>query len=152
MPLSSTFDDVADVDAVPDIDTVGGGDVAPEGLYHFSTDIEASGTTRVLIETVIAAELFDTSNSFDDVADIDQVQDIDAVAAGSAQPGLATAFIEMRVSQDPVASDNFGPWERIDTGFFNHRSFQFRVRAQSFNNAVNVRVTQARVRIRAVPL
>jgi hypothetical protein len=152
LPPASTFDDVADVDAEPDFDAIGGGDVSPEGFYFFATSLELAARERVLIEAVVAAEIFDLSSSIDDEEDFDSIPDVDLVAATLLEPGLATAEIQARFSGDTIASDTFGPWEKVNTAIFNARSFEFRVRARSFRPTVNLRVTQARVRMRAVPL
>ncbi|MGI9491870.1 MAG: hypothetical protein ACR2QF_05645 [Geminicoccaceae bacterium] len=152
LPLEQTFDDEPDVDAIPDFDQVGGGDVTPSGLYFFSTDIELSAISRILIEAVITTEIFDLSASIDDEPDFDQIPDVDSVAAALLQPGLATAEVQVRFSNGTIASDTFGPWETIDTQFFEARSFQFRVLADSFVPTVNIRITEARVRLRSAPL
>lgn len=152
LPLTDTFDDVVDVDVEVDFDLIGGGNVEPEGFYFFSTDIELTTATRVLLEAVVATEVFDLSSSIDDEADFDQIPDVDQVAGNLTQAGLATAEIQVRFSNGTVASDTFGPWEPVDTSYFDNRSYQFRVRAVSTSPTVNIRVTQARIRMRAVPL
>lgn len=154
LPLQDTFDDVADVDAEADFDAIGGGDTEQSGLYFFSTDIELDGVRRVLVEAILATEVFDLSASIDDEPDFDQIPDVDSVAAVLLQPGLATAEIQVRFSTGTIASDTFGPWERVDTQFFDARSYQFRVLAERDPAAptVNIRVNQARIRMRAVPL
>ena len=152
LPLEDTLDDEADFDAIADMDTVGGGSVSPSGLYFFSTDVELSEARRVLVEAVISAEVFDLTASLDDEADFDQIPNVDSVAAALLEPGLVTSEIQVRFSQGTVASDTFGPWEPIITQFIQARSFQFRVLARSFSPTANTRITQARVRMRDVPL
>lgn len=152
LPLEETFDDEADVDAIVDFDAVGGGAVSPEGLYFFATGVELNTRTRVLIEATLAVEVFDLGSSIDDEADFDNIPDVDLVAAVLLEPGAANAEIQVRFSNGTVASDTFGPWERINTGFFENRSYEFRVSVKSFSPSINIRVTQARVRMREVPL
>lgn len=152
LPLEDTFDDETDVDAITNIDDVGGGEVVGEGLYFFSTAVELSEPTRVLVEAVIAAEVFDLSNSLDDEPNFDDISNVDLVADALLQAGAADAEIQVRFSDGTVASDTFGPWEKVNTGFFENRSYEFRVRARSFSPTINIRTTQARIRMRAVPL
>ncbi len=152
LPLTNTVDDQADFDAIPDVDAVTGGDVLPEGLYFFQTSIELAAKTRVVLEAVLATEIFDLSASIDDEPDFDQIPDVDLVAAALFEAGAADAEMQVRFSQGTIASDTFGPWEKIDTGFFDARSYEFRIRARSFSTTANIRITQARVRMRAVPL
>lgn len=152
LPLTDTFDDVVDVDLEPDFDAIGGGSVEEEGLYFFATSLELAAVTRVVVEAVIAAEVFDLSASIDDEPNFDDIPDVDLVAAALLEPGSANAEIEVRFSDGTIASDTFGPWEPVNTQFFETRSFEFRVRARSFVSTTNIRITQARVRLRAVPL
>lgn len=151
LPLEDTFDDEPDVDAILDIDSVGGGSVSPSGVYFFSTDVETDTPADILVESVIETELFDLSASLDDEPDFDQIPNVDQVAAALLQPGLAEAKIQVRFSDDPVASDTFGPWETIDTQIIRARSFQFRILASTTSTTANIRVLQARVRMRLVP-
>lgn len=155
LPFEDTWDDEADVDAITDVDAVGGGGVVPEGVYQFTAgtgEIELTESTRLLVETVLIMQLTDTSDNLDLVQDIDAVDDIDDVGASAVLAGLGTAWIETRVSQDTIADDTFGPWERVDTAIFSHRSYQFRVQARSFADTVNVQITKASVRMRAIPI
>ena len=152
LPLEDTFDDEADVDAITNIDEVGGGNVTPEGFYFFPTDIEIDTPTRILVEAVISTEVFDLSTSIDAEDDFDQIPNVDQIGGTLLTPGLATAEIEVRFSDDPVASDTFGPWEPVNTQFIRARSFQFRIVARSTLPTVNIRVNQARIRMRVVNL
>lgn len=152
LALTDTFDDEADIDLVANIDDVGGGSVSPSGLYFFATSLELAAVTRVVLEAVLATEAFDLTSSIDDEPDFDQITDVDLVAGALLEPGVADAEMQVRFSNGTVASDTFGPWEKIDTGIFDARSFEFRVLAQSFVPSANIRITQARVRLRAVPL
>lgn len=148
LPLSNTFDDVVDVDAETDFDVIGGGTVEPLGIYNFSTSIQLDTRTLLLVESVLAAEVFDLSTSIDGVPNMDLVASIDQVGAVLLIPGLATAEIQVRFSDDPIASDNFGPWETIDTQFIEALSWQFRLVQTSTQPTVNIRTTQARIRLR----
>lgn len=152
LPLESTFDDEADVDAIVDIDQVGGGSVTPEGFYFFSTAIELDTPTRVLVESVLNTEIFDSSTSIDAEEDFDQISDVDEIGGVLLTPGLATAEIEVRFSNGTIASNTFGPWERINTQFIEALSFEFRVVARSTVSTVNIRINEARIRMRVVNL
>jgi len=154
LPAAQTWDDITNIDEVADIDAIGGdGTVAPEGVYFFSTGIALNAVTRMMVETVIETEIVDESNSWDAIADIDEVADIDAIGAGTAQPGQADAWIEARTTRDdPAGSPTFGPWQRVDSGIFNHRAIEFRIQARSFADTVNIRIKQARVLVRELPV
>lgn len=152
LPTENTFDDEADVDLIANIDEVGGGNVVSEGVYFFSTDIEIDTPTRILVEAVLSTEVFDDSVSIDAEANFDQIPDVDQVGGTLLTPGLATAEIQVRVSNGTVASDTFGPWETVDTQYFEAKSYQFRVIAKSTVPSVNIRINEARIRMRAVSL
>lgn len=152
LPLTQTLDDEPDFDAIPNIDEVGGGDVTPEGLYFFSTAVQVNEKTRIVVEAVLEQEIFDLTSSIDDEPDWDAIPNIDDVAAGLLAPGLATAEIQVRFSDGTIASDTFGPWEKVDTQVIEARSFEFRILARTTKNTVNIRINQARVRMLAAPL
>ncbi len=151
---AETWDDIANIDDVANIDEVGGGgEVSPEGVYFFSSGVSLNAVTRMIVETVLETEIVDESASWDAIADIDDVADIDAIGAGTAQPGQADAWIEMRTTRDdPTSSPTWGPWQRVDTGIFNHRGLEFRIQARSYSATVNIRITQARVLVRELPV
>lgn len=153
LPLEGGIDSIADIDAVPDIDAIPAGDsVAPEGFWFFDNDIELNASfARTRWEAEIETEVADIASGIDSVPNIDLVPNIDAIGAGTAQPGQASAWIEVRFSRGTIASDTFGDWERLESRTLFHRSFQFRVRAQSFLPTVNIRVTIARLLAREVP-
>jgi hypothetical protein len=152
LPDAETWDDEADVDAIADIDEVGGGGVAPSGVYFFSQDLELAAQTRTVIETEISIEVFDSSTSIDTQPNFDDILNVDLIAAATLEPGLVTARIEVRTSIGTVASDTFGAWIPVSTAIFNARSYQFRIVAESFSSTTNMRVMTARVRLRSVPL
>lgn len=151
---AESWDDITDIDAVDDIDAIGGdGEVASEGVYYFSSGISLAAVTRMAIETVIETEIVDESASWDAIANIDDVADIDAIGAGTAQPGQADAWVECRLTRDdPTASPTWGPWQRVDTGIFNHRGVEFRAQLRSYSATVNIRVKQLRVLVRELPV
>ncbi|MGI9504875.1 MAG: hypothetical protein ACR2RE_17660, partial [Geminicoccaceae bacterium] len=154
LPLENTFDDVADVDAVANIDEVGGGGVVPEGVYQFSPgtgELQFGTATRVILEAVLQMQLTNEADNFDLVQDIDAVVNVDDIGAAAVLAGLGDAWIEVRVSLDTIASDTFGPWERLDTGVFFHRSFQFRIQIRSSSPEINVQIFQAGIRMRTFP-
>lgn len=151
---AESVDDVTDMDAVADMDAIGGdGTVAPEGVYFFSTGIALSAVTRMLIETVLETQVVDESTSVDNISDMDVVVDMDAVGANASQPGLADAWFECRTTRDdPTGSPTWTDWRRIDTDVLNHRGVEFRVQARSYAETVNIRITQARVLARELPV
>lgn len=152
LPIEGGIDSVTNIDDVANIDLIpASNSVAPDGVYFFSSDVELTDVRRVRIEAEIETDVVDTAAGIDSISNIDNVPNIDAVGAGTAQVGQATAFLEVRVSRDTVASDTFGPWERVESRIFNHRSYQFRVRGKSFLETVNVRIKTLRVHMREVP-
>lgn len=154
LPLQNTFDDVADVDAVANVDEVGGGGVVSEGVYQFSPgtgELQFTEPTRVILEAVLQMQLTNEADNFDLVDNVDNIADVDDVGASAVLAGLGDAFIEVRVSLDTIVSDTFGPWERLDTGVFNHRSYQFRLQVRSSDPDINVQIFQAGIRMRTFP-
>ena len=146
LPTVGGIDDEPNVDLIANIDDiVTGNSVAEEGVWFFDQDIELTAEARVLWEAEIETEIVDIASGIDSIDNVDGVPNIDAVGAGTAQAGQATAWIEIRYSRGTVASDTFGPWERLESRILFHRSFQFRVQARSFLPSVNIRVKTARV-------
>lgn len=152
LAAASTWDDVTNVDDVANVDEVGAdGEVQPTGVWFFNQGIDLSAVTRVLLEAVITIEIVDQTDSIDNITDIDSVINIDAVGAAASQPGVANAWIEVRFSRDAAASNTFGPWQKLTTQFFNHRSYEFRIVAETTQPTVNVRVSQAEIIARERP-
>lgn len=146
LPTVGGIDAESDVDAISNIDDiVAGNSVATEGVWFFNQDIELTAAARVLWEAEIETEVVDIAAGIDSITNVDDVPNIDVVGAGTAQAGQATAYIEVRFSRGTVASDTFGPWERLESRILFHRSFQFRIRAFSFLPSVNIRIKTARI-------
>jgi len=153
LPLEGGIDSITDIDTVTNIDDVPSADsVASEGLYFFATNIDLGARSRVLLETVVTTEVVDISTGIDSINNIDAITNIDAIGAGTAQVGQATAFVEARYSPDAAAADTFGPWERLESRIFNHRSWEFRLKAQSFVPTVNIRISELRILARELPV
>jgi len=154
LAAADNWDDITDVDAITNIDDVGGtGGVKPEGVYFYSSGIALNAVTRMIVETVLETTIVDESTSLDAVEDFDEIEDIDAVGANASQPGVADAWHEYRSTRDdPTGSPTWGPWQRIDTDQLNHRGVEFRVQARSFSQNVNIRISQARVIVRELPV
>ncbi len=150
---ASSWDDVTNVDEVDNVDDVGAdGQVASEGVYYFSDDIELTEVNRVLLEAELTTQIVDESASIDVIDNVDDVEDWDAIGAGTAQPGQATAYVQVRVSREAVSADDFGPWQRLESRIFNQRSFQFRIVAFSYSDTVNIRISEARILARQQPV
>lgn len=153
LPLEGGIDSITDIDTVTDIDAIpASNSVAPEGLYFFATNIDLSARARVLLESVVTTEVVDVATGIDSIDNIDLIPNIDAIGAGTAQVGQATAFVEARYSPDAAAADTFGPWERLESRIFNHRSWEFRLKAKSLVPTVNIRITELRIVARELPV
>lgn len=125
------FDDVSLFD-------VGQAGFTAEGIYRFSAPLDlgsvyACGLTAVMRMSVIDLEnTIDVKASFDDLTDMDGASEIDAW----------NSALEMRTSDYAATDDVWSEWTAFHPGTYCARSFDFRMRLQSFDSAISPAVTK----------
>lgn len=139
---SGEWDDIADLDAVSDIDSYGG--VAATGTYLFSTGIDLTTVTRVRVTSTMLAAIVNVLDQIDDrTSNIDSWDDFDGDTSV-----LADAYVYVRTTDDdPSGSPTWGAWHKLDSAEFNNRAFQFKCVLESFDPAYNIQISQLSVSV-----
>lgn len=134
------WDDIPDVDALPDIDTYGG--VATSGTYTFSGGIDLGSVTPVRLTSHLRATIVNVLDLIDSRTDnIDDWASIDGTEGANAD-----AFVYVRATDDdPAGSPTWGAWQKLDSGEFNSRAFQFKAEMTSFDSTYNIRISELSV-------
>ena len=137
---NGNWDAAASVDAIPDVD--GMGLTKPSGSYAFSGGIDLGTVKPIRLSAHLLASVASFGTNIDQrVSDIDDWGAIDGVFGGEAD-----AWVEARRTNDnPAGSPTWSAWQRLDSGEFNARAFQFRAQLRSYQPEFNIEVTQLRV-------
>ena len=135
------WDSVVSVDAIPDVDGIMGL-IKPSGTYAFSGGIDLGTVKPIRLSAHILASVASFGTNIDQrVSDIDDWGAIDGAFGGEAD-----AWVEARRTNDnPSGSPTWSAWQRLDSGEFNARAFQFRAQLRSYQPEYNIEVTQLRV-------
>ena len=137
---NENWDASASVDAIPDVDSMGL--TKASGSYAFSGGIDLGTVKPIRLSAHILASVASFGTNIDQrVSDIDDWGAIDGVFGGEAD-----AWVEARRTNDnPSGSPTWSAWQRLDSGEFNARAFQFRAQLRSYQPEFNIEVTQLRV-------
>jgi hypothetical protein len=137
---NGNWDTAASVDAIPDVDAMGL--TKASGSYAFSGGIDLGTVKPIRLSAHILASVASFGTNIDQrVSDIDDWGAIDGVFGGEAD-----AWVEARRTNDnPSGSPTWSAWQRLDSGEFNARAFQFRAQLRSYQPEYNIEVTQLRV-------
>ena len=137
---NGNWDTAASVDAIPDVDSMGL--TKASGSYAFSGGIDLGTVKPIRLSAHILASVASFGTNIDQrVSDIDDWGAIDGVFGGEAD-----AWVEARRTNDnPSGSPTWSAWQRLDSGEFNARAFQFRAQLRSYQPEFNIEVTQLRV-------
>jgi hypothetical protein len=146
LAASQNIDDVAEIDAVTSIDSLGG--ITADGVYDFagSIDTGAVGNYRgtSLVEATAINELDLLSERTDP---IDSWQSIDGTDAA-----VSDCWVEVRhTDDDPTGTPTWSDWERLDAAEFNARAFEFRAQLRTDDPSYNIRVDKLEATIDEVP-
>jgi hypothetical protein len=114
----------------------------PSGSYAFSGGIDLGTVKPIRLSAHLLASVASFGTNVDQrVSDIDDWGAIDGVFGGEAD-----AWVEARRTNDnPSGSPTWSAWQRLDSGEFNARAFQFRAQLRSYQPEFNIEVTQLRV-------
>ena len=137
-------DDIADWDAVTDLDSAGG--IVASGVYTFSAGADLGVPQRVRVRSEIEGYTENVNDLFDDRSgNIDDWPDFDGTgASGSA----GDCWLEVRDTDDnPAGSPTWRGWNRADVTEFNGRGFQVRAQLRSTDPAFNIIVSRLRAHI-----
>jgi hypothetical protein len=140
------FDDIADFDALADLDLYGG--LETSGTYTFATGIDLEAIDNVRLTAHISGFISNLDDLLDSRAgNIDDWVDFDGTLGADAD-----CWIECReTDEDPDVAVTWSDWKRLDAGEFNGRGFQFRAQLQTADNSYNVLIEELRVTAAQVP-
>lgn len=141
------LDSGGDVDALVDVDSVTNwdaqGGVVAAGIYTFATGMDLGVVKRVRLRTTLSVTQVDALSLLDDRAgNVDDWEDWDGDSAGA----VADAQVWVReTDDDPAASPTWSAWQRLESGEFEARGFEFQCRLSTADSAYNVEVDQLSV-------
>lgn len=140
------FDDVADVDAIDNVDYLEN-TVETSGSYTFANTIDLGAVTRVRLTGLLDALVFSALDMIDDWPDIDARAAIDGDVTGNE----ADARLWMRKTDtDPAGAPTWTAWQRLDSAEHEARAFEFRLDLESVASPYNIAVSEATVVVEEV--
>ncbi|QDV34893.1 phage tail protein [Tautonia plasticadhaerens] len=134
------FDSIPDFDAVADLDAYGGTSVTGTYLFSGAMDLGSVKAVRLTGEVVAAiTQIYDQIDSRSDSIDNWASFDGTDAAAGDAR-------IYVRQTDDnPAGTPTWGAWQRLDSGEFFTRAFQFMLEMAVDDPTYNISVTSLSV-------
>lgn len=138
LKLSGTglFDDIADFDALSDMDGAGG--IALSGTYNFAGAFDLTTVQRVRLTSTIDATSVNTLDKIDErLDDIDLWENFDGTEQSAADCRVQVRHTDDDPSGSPV---DWSVWNDLDSAEFQARAFQFRARLTTNDPAFNIRV------------
>lgn len=130
------FDDIADLDALDDLDTFGG--IALSGTYDFAGGFDLGSVKRVRLTSNVDATSVNTLDSFDDrTGDIDTWEDFDGTTQSAADCRVQVRHTDDSPSGSPI---DWSVWNDLDSAEFEARGFDFRAQLTTNDPAFNIRV------------
>ena len=134
------WDDIPDVDAVPDIDSYGG--IATSGTYEFSTYVDVGAVYENVIITVqMAVSSFAIGFTVDSrPGTVDEWTSWDGAVPGAASAALFISITE----DDPGGSPVWSDWQPFVPGAYRGRGFRFKLELSTTLADQNVSVSLLR--------
>jgi hypothetical protein len=128
--------------------TVSGGalsltDTTLPGTYTFSSFMDLTTVQRVRLTSRIQAVVINPLDTIDSrTANIDTWTDFDGTSSADAD-----AIVFVRSTQtDPAGSPVWTAWNRLDSGEFVARGFQFKVELVSYDSTFNISISELSVK------
>ena len=134
------FDAIPDLDAVADLDAYGG--INTSGTYLFSGGMDLGSVRRVRLTSHLKAII---DNQLDRIDDRTALMD-DWVSFDGDTSASADATVYTRTTNDnPAGTPTWGDWQRLDSGEFYARAFQFKCELVSDDPAYNILISELSV-------
>lgn len=128
------------LDDIVDWDSEGG--ITSSGVYTFATGIDLGSQRRVRLRSNMAVIEVNTKDFIDSrMALMDDWPSWDGVVGGSTDAQVWARA----TNDDPNVSPTWGTWEKLASGEYNTRAFQFQARLSSSVADYNVEVSQCSV-------
>lgn len=131
------FSTITDFDLLRSLDSLGG--IVPAGTYTFAAGIDNGSVLRCHVITNLSVIAVNTIDSFDlRTGNVDTWSDWDQTPGG-----IVDAWIEERHTDDNpgVGTPTWTAWNRLVTGDFICRGFQFRLQMTTLDSTMNIHVT-----------
>lgn len=129
------FDDIADFDAMPDLDSYGG--IAATGTYTFAGGIDTGAVGRHRLTSQVDATSINVLDRIDDRTGlIDTWEDFD----GTTQSAADCRVYVRQTDDDPAGSPTWSVWNVLDSAEFQARAYQFKAVLTTNDTAFNIRV------------
>lgn len=136
------MDDWADVDAVADWDT-GEAGIVPTGTYTFASAFDFTTKSKKRLTTVLDVLIASTVDLMDSREDnIDNWPDFDGALGVDAD---AVIFVR-HTDDDPSGSPTWSDWQRLESGEFDARAFQFKVVLTTPDTSFNIQISELSIR------
>lgn len=130
------FDDIADLDAVTDLDFSGG--VALSGLYEFSAGFDFGSVVGVRLTAIVVASIQDIFDLVDSrVGSIDDWESFDGDASA---PADAVVWVRS-TDDDPAGSPTWSDWQRLDSAEFTARAFDPVLRLSTSDPSYTIKIS-----------
>ena len=136
------FDSIADFDAVPSLDDIGG--VSSSGTYEFggaaaTSFLDLGAVFSLDLKRHFLTEAFFPSDLFDAISDIDARVDFDGSIATKVNAEMLVAVTQ----NDPTTgSPTYSAFQTFANGTYKGRGFKFKVNMTSGDPDQDIRVTQ----------
>jgi hypothetical protein len=134
-----TFDDVANVDALADFDTLDNTDLASSGTYYFASDLDLGYVFTSRLTASVTVNGVNYAQIVDNWSDVELVGDWDGVTASDWDIEL-----QVRTSDDYAT---WGAWQAFIIGDYSARAFQWRVILTSSAQGVTPSITGLNVTV-----
>ncbi len=133
----SPIDDWGPIDDIADWDTEGG--IAAAGTYDFDSAFDFGSVVKRRLTAEMTVLVVNALDKIDDrTALIDDWEDFDGTGTGSGD----VQIMVRETDDDPGGSPVWGPWQRLDSGEFEARAFEFQARLSSSDPAYNIQVSE----------
>lgn len=140
------FDDIPDLDLVPDLDSFVG--IETSGVYEFAAGFDFGSVQKVRLTTDINALIVNTLDLIDDrTADIDTWESFDGDVSGAGDARVQ----ERNTDDDPAGSPTWTEWNNLDSAEFQSRAHEFRLNISTTDPAFNIIISKLQVKAEDVP-
>jgi hypothetical protein len=136
------FDGISDLDSVADLDSYGG--ISASATYLFDGGIDLGSVMRVRLTSHMQASIVNVLDFIDDrTINIDDWTSFDGAIVADAD---AATYVRS-TQTDPSGSPTWTAWNRLDSGEFSARAFQFETILESSDPAYNIQLSQLSVTV-----
>lgn len=130
----SEFDEIANLDLVVDLDTLG--DVAGSGEYEFGSQVNLNGKYTVRASRILQSVGYVSTDTLDVVPNIDELILFDGIAGEGVNAKVYVKNSDSNLDWSDLT------WQELTKNFVTGRYFRFKLEATSENSDENIIVTE----------